>query len=84
LFAQEFEELDVVEVWHPIEPVDQLIDHVGEGLDESDTGVSNVVVRPLRAATLNQALGFIDEVLECPVIKVWCGQGHDSSSCGMT
>ena len=34
LDADQFQELDVVQVRHPIDPIDQLIDHLGKGLDQ--------------------------------------------------
>ena len=75
--ADQLEELDVVAVGDPVEPVDQLVDHVGERLDERDAGIGHVVVGPLRAALLHDALGVVDEVLEAAVVEVrGAGSGH--------
>ena len=51
-------------VRHPVQPVDQLVDHLRERLDQRDARVGDVVVGPLRAALLHQALGVVDEILE--------------------
>ena len=70
LHAEELEELDVVPLGHAVEPVHELVDHLGEGLDERDAGVGHVVVGPLRATSLDEPLGLVDEVLEAAVVQV--------------
>jgi hypothetical protein len=73
---------------YPVEAVDELVDHVGEHLDEGDAGVGDVVVGPLRTTLLDEPLGFVDELLETAVVEVRCWQGHQaalpSSVDGMT
>ncbi len=83
--ADQLEELDVVAVGYPVEPVEELVGHVGERLDQGDAGVGDVVVRPLRAAPLDQPLGVVDQVLEAAVVQVGCRQRHSAySSSGIT
>ena len=41
-----------------------------------DPGVVDVVVGPLRAASLDEPLGVVDEVLEAAVVQVGRGQHH--------
>ena len=60
--AEQIQELDVVLVRHPVQPVDQLIDHLRERLDQRHPGVGDVMVSPFRAALLDQALGVVDQV----------------------
>lgn len=74
--AKEVQEGEVVLVRDPVEPVDELVGHVGDGFDECDAGVGDVVVGPLRGALLDVALGVVDELLEVPVVEVGGGQGH--------
>ena len=74
LDADQFEELHVVPVRHPVQPVDQLVDHPGVRLDERDARIGDVVVGPLRAAGLNESLGVVDEILEVPVVEIGGGQ----------
>ena len=80
LDPDQLEELDVVQVRDPVEPVDQLVDHLGNGLDQRHAGVGDVVVGPGRAALLDQPLGVVDEILEVPVVEVGCGQHVRSPS----
>ena len=74
--ADQLEELDVVAVRDAVEPVDQLVGHPGEQLDERHAGVGDVVVGPLGAALLDEPLGVVDEVLEPAVVEVGDGQRH--------
>ena len=76
LHPDQLEELDVVQVRHPVQPVDQLIDHLRERLDQGDPGIGDVVVGPGRATLLDQPLGVVDQVLEMPVVEIRGGQ-HD-------
>ena len=70
------QELQVHPVGYPVEPEQQLVGHVREGLDERHARVGHVVVGPLRAAAHHHPLGVVDEILESPVVEVGCGQGH--------
>ncbi len=74
--AEQVEEGQLVLLRHPVETVDQLIGHVGDGFDEGDPGIGDVVVAPLGAAPLDVALGIVHELLEVPVVEPGCGQGH--------
>lgn len=80
--ADQVQEGEVVLVRDPVEPVDDLVGHVGHRLDERDTGVRDVVVGPLRGALLDVALGIVDELLEAAVVEVGRGQGHQRSLSG--
>ena len=77
LDADQFEELDVVAVRHPVQPVDQLVDHLRERLDQGHPRVGHVVVGPLRAALLDKPFRVVDQVLEMTVVQVGRGQHHD-------
>ena len=81
--VDQLEELHVEAVGNPVEPVDELIGHPCEGLDEGDPGIGDVVVGPLRTALLHHALGLVDEVLEASIVEVRNRQGHESPSLGM-
>ena len=63
----------------PVQPVDQLVHHLGERLDQRDARVADVVVGPVGRALLDQALGVVDQVLEVAVVEVRGGQDHVSS-----
>ena len=78
--ADQFEELDVVALRDTVQPIQNLVGHPGEGLDQGDPGVRHVVVSPLRAALLHEALGIVDEVLESPIVEVWDRKCHRSAS----
>lgn len=80
--ADQVEKGEVVLLRHPVEAVDDLVGHVGDGLDEGDAGVGDVVVGPLRGALLDVALGVVDELLEAAVVEVRGGQGHQRSLSG--
>ncbi len=80
--ADQVQEGEVVLVRDAVEPVDDLVGHVGERLDERDAGVGDVVVGPLRGALLDVALGVVDELLEAAVVEVGGGQGHQRSLSG--
>ena len=75
----EVEEGEVVLLGDAVEPVDDLVGHVGDRLDERDAGVGHVVVGPLRGALLDVALGVVDELLEAAVVEVGGGQCHQRS-----
>ena len=76
--ADQFEEFDVVALRNSIEPVQDLVRHPGEGLDQRDTRVRHVVIGPLGAALLHEALGIIDQILEAPIVEVrdWKCHAH--------
>ena len=82
----EVEEAEVVQAGHPVEPVQQLVHHMREGLDQRDAGVGDVVVRPLRTVALHQQLGLVHEILEAAVVEIRRRQGHwapaSAGSCG--
>ena len=78
--ADEVEEGDVQLVGHPVQPVEQLVGHERERLDERDAGVGDVVIGPLGAPCGDEPLGVVDEVLEAAVVEVRHGQGHGSRS----
>ncbi len=75
----EVQEREVVLLRHPVEPVHDLVRHVGDRLDEGHARVGDVVVGPLGSALLDVALGVVDELLEAPVVEVRGGQGHQRS-----
>lgn len=77
--ADQVEEGEVVLLGDAVEPVDDLVGHVGDRFDERDPGVGHVVVRPLRGALLDVALGVIHELLEAAVVEVGRGQCHQRS-----
>ena len=79
LQADQLEELDVVPVRDAVQPVDQLVHHLRERLDQRDARVADVVVGPVGRALLDQALGVVDERLEVAVVEVGGGQDHVSS-----
>lgn len=64
---------------HPVEPVDDLVGHMGDGLDQGHPGVRDIVIGPLGAALLDIALGVVDELLKATVVEMGCGQGHQAS-----
>jgi hypothetical protein len=68
--AEQFQEGDVQAVGHPVQPVKQLVHHEGEGFNEGDAGVGDIVVRPFRAIMGHQAFGVVHEILEAAVIEV--------------
>src|SRR5205823_13331895 len=78
--ADQFEEFDVVALGDTVQSIQDLVGHPGEGLDQRDAGVRHVVVGPLRAALLYEALGIVDEVLESPIVEVWDRKCHRSAS----
>ncbi|SCE08018.1 hypothetical protein GA0115246_110455 [Streptomyces sp. SolWspMP-sol7th] len=80
--ADEVEEGQVVLLGDAIEPVDDLVGHVGHGLHEGHAGVRDVVVGPLRGALLDVALGVVHELLEAAVVEVGRGQCHQRSLSG--
>ncbi|RPK62978.1 hypothetical protein EES44_16130 [Streptomyces sp. ADI96-15] len=80
--ADQVEEGQVVLVRDPVEPVHDLVGHVGDGLDEGDAGVGDVVVGPLGRPLLDVALGVVHELLEAAVVEVGGGQGHQRSLSG--
>ncbi|CAB4733854.1 unannotated protein [freshwater metagenome] len=73
-----------MEIRNPVEPVNELIGHVGERLDERYPRVRHVVIGPLRVAKLDETFRLIDEILESTVVEIRCWQGHGASSAGMT
>ncbi|MDQ1028086.1 hypothetical protein QF035_005668 [Streptomyces umbrinus] len=80
--AHQIQERQVVLLRHPVEPVDDLVGHVGDRLHQGDARVGDVVVGPLRGALLDVALGVVDELLEAAVVEVRGGQGHQRSLSG--
>ena len=81
----QLEELHVVAVGDAVDAVEELVGHPREELDQGHARVGHVVVRPLRAALLDQALGVVDEVLEAAIVQVGDRQGHRAhSSAGIT
>jgi len=76
----QLEEFDVVLLRNSVKPVQHLVGHPGEGLDQCDARVRHVVIGPLRAALLHEALGIVDEVLESPIVEVWDRKCHRSAS----
>jgi hypothetical protein len=80
--AEQVEELHVGALGHPVEPPQDLVGHVREGLDQRHPGVVDVVVGPLGAALLDQPLGVVDQRLERAIVEVGGGQRHDYSSAG--
>ena len=74
--ADQVEELDVDPLGHPVEPVEQLVGHVRERLDQRHARVVDVVIRPAGAALLHEALRVVDELLEAAVVEVGCGKRH--------
>ena len=68
--ADQLEELDVVPVRHAVEPIDELVGHPGERLDQGHAGIGHVVVRPFGAALLDEPLRLVDEVLEATIVEV--------------
>ena len=78
----ELEELDVVAVRDAVQPVQELIGHEREELDERDARVAHVVVGPLRGEERDAPLRLVDEVLERAVVEPRGGQGHREASLG--
>ena len=74
----QLEELHVVPVRDPVDPVQELVRHPGEELDQGDAGVGDVVVRPLRATLLDEPFRVVDEILEAAIVQVGDRQGHRS------
>src|SRR2546421_11530729 len=68
--ADQVQELEVVALGDPIQPVEQLIRHPGERLDQGYARIGNVVISPFRTLLLDQALGVIDQVLEAAIVEV--------------
>lgn len=80
LDVQQVQERQVVLVRDPVQPVQQLVDEVGERLDQGDARVGDVVVGPLGGALLHVPLRLVDELLEPSVVQVGGGQGHQSAT----
>ncbi len=74
--ADQVEELDVDPLRHPVEPVEQLVGHVRERLDQRHARVVDVVIRPAGAALLHEALRVVDELLEAAVVEVGSRKRH--------
>ena len=72
-----------MQVRHSVESVDQLIDQVGEGLDQGDARIGHVVIGPLGIAQLHESLRLVDEILESAIIEIRCGKRHGCSSEGI-
>ena len=68
--AEQLQELDVVAVGNTVQPVDELIDHHRERLDQRDAGIGDVVVGPRRAALLHEPPSVVHQALKGPVVKV--------------
>ncbi len=76
LDPDQLEELHVVQIGDPVEPIDQRLDHLGERLDQGDARIGDVVIGPGGAALLHQPLRVVDEILETPVVEIRGGE-HD-------
>ncbi len=74
LDADQLEEFHIVQVGNPVHPVDQLVDHLRERLDQRHAGIGDVVIAPVRAAPLDQPLRLVHQPLEGPVVQVRRGQ----------
>ena len=81
--AQEVEELDPVQLRNLVQPEDQLVDHVGEGLDQRDSGVGHVVVGPLGSTLLKEAFRLVDEVLKGAIVQIGGWKAHYPSCSGI-
>ena len=81
--VDQLEELHVEAIGDPVQPVDELIGHPREGLDQRDARVGHVVVGPLGTALLHHPFRLVDEVLETAVVEIGDGKGHASPSLGM-
>lgn len=82
--AHEVQEGQMVLLRDPVEPVDDLVGHVGDRLHEGDAGVRHVVVGPFGGALLDVALGVVDELLEAAVVEIREGSaisGRFQGSC---
>ena len=79
----ELQELHVEAVRDPVEPVQQLIGHPRERLDERDARVGDVVVGPLGTALLHHPFRLVHEVLETAVVEIGDGKCHASPSLGI-
>ena len=84
LEAHEVEELRVEAIGHLVEAEQEHVGHPGEQLDESNPGIGEVVVGPLRAVAGDETFGFVDDVLEPSVVKVGSWEAHGARSSGMT
>src|SRR5256884_5998605 len=62
--------IDVVALRNAVEPVENLVGHPGEGLDQGDPRVGHVVVGPFRALLMDDPLGVVDQVLEASIVEV--------------
>ena len=68
---------------HLVQSEDQLIDHVGEGLDQCDAGVGDVVVGPFGSTLLEEAFRLIDEVLKGAIVEIGGWKAHYPSCSGI-
>jgi len=82
-FAEEVEKLDPVQLRNLVQPKDQLVDHVGEGLDQRDSGVGHVVVGPLGSTLLKEAFRLVDEVLKGAIVQIGGWKAHYPSCSGI-
>ena len=57
-----------MEIRNPVEPVNELIGHVGKRLNQSDTGVGNIVIGPVWISQLHEALGLVNYILKTSII----------------
>ena len=72
-----------MQFWHLVQSEDQLIDHVGEGLDQCDAGVGDVVVGPFGSTLLEEAFRLIDEVLKGAIVEIGGWKAHYPSCSGI-
>jgi len=71
-----------VPIGHAVEPVEELVGHVGERLDQRHARVGDVVVRPFRTALLDEPFGIVDQILNRRSSR-FGSEGHHSASSGM-
>ncbi len=77
--ADQFEELPVQPIRHPVQPIQQLVGHERKCLDQRDARIGDVVIGPGRAAIHHYPLGVVDQVLEPTIVEIRHRDGHQAS-----
>ncbi len=66
--TNEFHELDVILLRHPVQPVEKHVYHPGEKLNQCNSRVAEIVVRPFGTIERNLAPRLADNVLKFTVV----------------
>src|SRR5258705_55300 len=73
------EELAPVALGYPVDPVDVLLDQVGEQLQQGHARVVQVVIGPAGREARDQRARLLDEVVPAARVEIECGERHQSA-----